>query len=256
MTEDGRVKPSQEGVKERRLPEFLLDVESQDALNRFGPLGQWFAANAAYYLMESSQRRLIDLVDAKRIIQFGASRGEETITLAELARLNGGTVTALEIDEERGKNLKRSRIISAERVAVGDGIDYLKKMAERGETCDLITAFFLDWTYPEELSRKLIPAAQAVLPFGKLLVTSDRDPMMAIRGVLNELGIKYDNLYAGIDLDATSEDMLTRNKAGGAFRQPQRVIYASPNLPGTEIKDTIPFFKHSGIVTSFQKKSK
>jgi predicted O-methyltransferase YrrM len=268
MTEDGREKPQSGEIRARRQPEFILDLRRQPAFDRLNPVEQWFATNAADYLMESSLRQLINLTEAQHIIQFGASKGNETIALAELTRQNGGTVTALEIHNKRGEVLKRSHIIPAKRIYIGDGITYLEQMAERGETCDLITAFFLDWVEPEQLTRRLIPAAQAVLPSGSLLVTSDIDTMMDTRGVFEELGIQYDLLNAGTDLQTTAEGMWTRNKAGGAYEPPFKTIYSShtlpvpsafpalpgfQSLPGTQRKDTVPYFRHSGIVTSFQK---
>ena len=162
---------------------------------------------------ESSRRGLITLKNARRIVQFGASEGHETIALVELARQNGGSVTALEIDSERGRKLRKSRILPPNQVYIGDGIRYLEQMAQRGETCDLVAALYLDYTDPEALIRRLLPAAHAVLPHGQFLVTSDIDPMMVTRSVLNEEGLQYKTFKAGTDITATATGMLARGKS-------------------------------------------
>ena len=149
-------------------------------------------------------------------------------------------------------SLRRSGIIAAKQVHIGDGVTYVEQMAEQGETCDLIAAFYLDWRNPEALVRRLIPAAQAVLPNGRLLITSDIDPMMTTRSVLDEFGIPYITFRAGTDITGTAKGMLTKGKAGEAYDRPHVTIY---DPTGIQAFGKPSFFAHSGLVTAFEKNS-
>jgi hypothetical protein len=185
----------------RKSGEFPVDLVNSTAFNRLERHIKWFSKNAADYLRAFSRTGLIDLSRPRRIIDFGANIGTSTVPLAQLARANGSSLIALEEDPVNALQLANLNIIPPEQVIVGNGVDYLNDIAERGERFDLLTAFFLGPDYNGELIRRLIPAAQrARSSQSDFIVTSDGKTMNAVCDAFNDYGLDFTFIQVGDDL--------------------------------------------------------
>lgn len=186
------------GMNEARFglpqPEFSLDLASVSLVGKYDRRTQWFAKNAVDYLTAASQNGVI-LSHKKRIIDFGAGDGISTIPLVQLARMNQGSVVALERMPHRTDKMSEFGILPPHQIYTGDGIDFLEDMKRRGKKADLIAAFFLDPDPIKQLDRRLIRVAKDVLDTdGHLLITSDATTMMAAERIFVAEAIPYTRL--------------------------------------------------------------
>ncbi len=103
-------------------------------------------------------------------------------------------VEGLELIRYKNDSVERG-ILDPTQSHVGNGLDFLHKMADRGESCDLITAFMLG---PDDtngtLARQLVvPARRALSTDGHILIRSDGPTTRTTIKVLNDERVVYIN---------------------------------------------------------------
>lgn len=157
------------------------------------------ATAAATVLNLSEGLGHLDLSKSKRILDFGAGSGGPTLALAELAKLNGGTVDAIESKPRLARDIVDLGILPAERVITGNGIEALRTTPEK---YDLITSFMLG---PDDsdgsLARALLDSGRhALVPGGSILITSDVNTIATVKRVCEQDGVPHDYIH-GLPVD-------------------------------------------------------
>jgi len=77
---------------------------------------------------------LVHMLNAKRIVEVGASVGYSTLWLAEAAEMTGGIVISLEIDADKQKeqcdNLSEAGLMGSVKPVLGDAFEILKTLED------------------------------------------------------------------------------------------------------------------------------
>jgi hypothetical protein len=170
----------------------VIDVTGFPAYDRLNPARQIGAQEAAQSLNLAIESGLINPSRPIDMLDWGTAEGCSTLTLVELARINGGTVMG--VDHPRFvPGLIESGILRDEQIAAGDGIEFLDRATESGRRFGLITACMFGGDQTGRLARRFIPAALGNLAEdGHLIVYSDFHTMIASENVCRQAGVEFD----------------------------------------------------------------
>jgi precorrin-6B methylase 2 len=183
------------GGQQKNRP-TVIDTTKHPLFAELPPYAQAAADRAEMVLNLCGIKNLIDLSTSRRIVDFGAGSGEPTITLSQLANMNGGTVDVLERSSVGADALRQSGIVDPGHVHEGDGIAYLADARVAGEY-DLITAFMFGPDPAGVLAADLLDASRNALAYnGHLLISSEISSISALCAVCEQRGIRYDFIDA------------------------------------------------------------
>lgn len=173
----------------------IVDVKSNPIFADLHSFYRTGAMRAAAILNLSEGLGYLDLSKSRRILDFGAGSGGPTLALTELAKLNGGTVEAVEAKPTHVQDIIDLGIVSPERVILGDGLKILQTTSER---YDLITSFMLG---PDDeggrLTRALLSSSRhALMPGGSILITSDAGTMTTVKRICEQEGVPHDYIQS------------------------------------------------------------
>lgn len=177
--------------------EGLIDKVALEATITFSALSNNDRKRVRYatdMINACARYNYFDPSKAKRIIDFGAGDGVPTLALLQLAKQNGGTVRALE--QFPAEAIKRG-FLTPDQLHPGDGLRFFKDMADRNETCDLVTAIMLGPDDSGQLAEALLkPVSRVLHPEGHLIVHSHPRTNEAVERVFNEADIAYQSVFS------------------------------------------------------------
>lgn len=173
--------------------------------------GFWVRALTTEELLDRLEaEECLDLAQPLTVLDFGSGSGAPTSVIARLMEESGGTVDAVEHAPNRAQKLIEREILPLDRVFVEEGIAFLRS---RPNTYDLITAFaFGPDTQGGFASAFIRSAQQALLPEGKILITSDEETMRAVRMVCSGWRVDYEAISGISDLEGYITDVVIVNK--------------------------------------------
>ena len=139
------------------------------------------AYTAAYRLLNvyMARRKLCLRLFRGDILDFGCGSGGPSIFLHN----QGGNVTAIDTNEKRIDELKKTGLFPEEKAKQCNGLDYMLQQPE--SSFDLIVAMHLGRVncYREFIEQFHYCSTRAVKPDGAIFVESDRMTMDTVRGV-------------------------------------------------------------------------
>src|SRR3989338_1350622 len=172
-----------------------IDIGKHPMFATFDDSGKISAKRAINSLQAAVREGHLDIGKVKRILDFGAGFGGSTFALACVAEVIEADVEAVEISAEKALQIVSSDILSADKVYIGDGRDFLSKIRP-GNEYDLITGFMFgpDGTNASLFQEVALASNKALSPHGYLLINSDMRTAAEIERVAEVNKMRYDRI--------------------------------------------------------------
>jgi len=141
-----------------------------------------------------------DVLNARRIIDFGTGSAASAFSLGLLAERSHGSVDSLEIDTnlDWAEKIKRSGLEQELPVSVHivDGLEWISNRAQEGKRYDLITGCWFGPDYTGDLTKGLVSASrQALASSGLLIIYSDIATMDSVKRACKEESVDYSPIH-------------------------------------------------------------
>ena len=128
-----------------------------------------------------------------KVLDFGCGSCGPTYLL----KFNGADVVG--VDETDWRGISDISFLAQEKIVVGDGFEYMKKLEEN--SLDMITAFMFGPAMDDSLVHRFYAAAQRVInPEGRILVCSDAGTMGIVNRLYGSRGIRLYSQPSGLVL--------------------------------------------------------